>query len=200
MTFRQLWLHLATMKHYVIAAALIFIAGVYLGYVHADQFQHLLNMQIERLREIMQGVAHTQNRQWWMFLFISLNNVMVSLLIVYTGFFFGIAPMYFLLSNGLLIGYFAASPQMDWAYFLKGILPHGIIEIPALILAGAYGIRFGFLVTENLLMLAIPTRRAIASAKLVRFLKLTIPLSLLLGGLLLAAALIESTVTVWILS
>lgn len=200
MTLRQLWLHFGTMKHYVIAAAFIFIAGIYLGYAEADKFQHLLNMQIDRLREVIEGFSQMQNRQWWMFLFIFFNNVTVSLLILYAGFFFGIVPIYFLLSNGLLLGYLASSSDLQWGTFLKGVLPHGMIEIPTLILAGAFGIRFGFLVSENILMLPLSSRRAAASSKLICFLKLTLPLSLVIAVFLLAAAIIESTVTVWLVS
>lgn len=200
MTLRKLWYHFGTMKHCVIAAALIFMAGIYLGYTEADKFQYLLNMQMDRLRGVMDGIAHTQNRQWRMFLFIYLNNMGVSLLIMYAGFFFGVIPMYFLLSNGLLLGYLASSPNMHGWTFLKGVLPHGIIEIPTLILAGAFGIRFGFLILENVLMMPVASGRKAAKTKLIGFLKITLPLSLMIGALLLAAAIIESTVTFWLVS
>jgi stage II sporulation protein M len=44
--------------------------------------------------------------------------------------------------NGTVIGMAPAVFEMEYSMFLIAILPHGILEIPALILASAVGVKF----------------------------------------------------------
>jgi stage II sporulation protein M len=80
-------------------------------------------------------------------------------------------------------------------YFLKGILPHGIIEIPAFILACALGLRLGFLVLESFGGLFSHEKRAQFQNRFRTFMKQLVPMVILVAGLMLLAAVIESTIT-----
>lgn len=120
---------------------------------------------------------------------------------VYLGLFFGILPLMVLLVNGMLLGY-VIQYQMEaqsLAYVLKGILPHGILEIPAIIVACAYGLRLGILVIKMIGGLFSSKRSGNAAAEFKRVMRLTRPLILLVVGTLLLAAVVESTVTLWLL-
>lgn len=197
MKFRDLFLHMREMKHYFIAASLTFLIGMYLGYMESESFRFYLNGQTDHLRGIMEGIQRMGNTQLWLLAFIFANNLMVSMLMVYAGAFFGILPLFALLSNGLLVGYLAqaSNSKGELGTFLLGILPHGVIEIPAVILACSYGIKFGVTAAKGILFFPIPSKRTINGAKLLRLLKVSLPLALLMAGLLLTAALIESMVT-----
>ena len=185
------------MKHYLIVSTLVLILGIVLGLWYTDLFETLLKAQLKQMKDLIKGLAEKDNQQWSMFVFILLNNLRALSMVIILGVFFGIFPLFFLLSNGLLIG-FLASQHMNgttWFYFLKGILPHGIIEIPALIIASAYGIRFGFLMGEGMISVISAERRAKFVLKFSNFARLLVPLAILLSLMVFVAAVVESTIT-----
>lgn len=196
-SLKDLFAHLREMKHYFIVAAATFVLGIYLGYAHNDQFLFFLQGQSERLRDIVEGMDRLDHSRWWMFFFIFSNNLMVCLVMIYAGAFFSILPLFALISNGMLLGFVADRivPGEGWSMFLLGIVPHGIIEIPAILLACAYGIKFGTLTAKTLLLIPLASKRKDNGRQFVRLLKVTLPLALVLFGLLLSAAVLESTVT-----
>lgn len=202
MSFSSLFKHFKEMKHYFIASTLVFAVGIWMGYSSPDSFGTIINGQLDRLQGTVGGLMQQDNMQWLLFLFILMNNTFLSIAIIYLGAFFALVPLYFLVSNGMLMGYLALGNTngQDWWLFFKSIAPHGIIEIPAILLAGAYGIRFGFLMAEGVLTFPSLRRRAIMRNKLYVFLKRTIPLIGVVAGMLLVAAIVESTITLWLVT
>lgn len=77
---------------------------------------------------------------------IMLNNIRVAFLAFITGVTLGIMPVYLLFFNGLIVGALAAvfyqadSSYAFWAY----ILPHGVIELTAIFIAGGAGLHMGY--------------------------------------------------------
>ena len=77
---------------------------------------------------------------------IMTNNMKVAMLAFVSGITLGIFPIYLLLFNGLLVGslaavyYQAGSSYAFWAY----ILPHGVIELTAIFIAGGAGLHMGY--------------------------------------------------------
>jgi stage II sporulation protein M len=202
MNLSKFILQLGSMKHYIIACVLVFLIGVVLGYQFTDLFQTLLSAQMDRMSEMVKGLVQGEHRQWHLFILIFTNNLFVCLLVIVLGIFFGIMPLYFLISNGLLLGYLA-SQRMNgetWFYFLKGIVPHGIIEIPALILACAFGVRFGFLTGEGCFSLFSAERRSRVIIKIREIALIMVPLAAVLGVMFFVAAIIESTFTYWLIN
>jgi stage II sporulation protein M len=197
MTIRG-WIHqLRPMKHYVIAAALVFVLGVILGYTDPSAFDKLIHAQMDQLKGMANAIKQSDHQQWYLFSRIILNNLLACGMAILLGLFFGIIPLYFLVSNGLLIGYLAANRTdgVTIFYFLKGILPHGIIEVPTFILACALGLRLGFLMLESIGSLFNLGRREKFQVKFRAFIKLLVPMLILITGLMLLAAIIESTIT-----
>jgi stage II sporulation protein M len=80
-----------------------------------------------------------------LFFFILINNVVALSIAFVLSPILCIVPVASLLGNGWLIAlaFSAALEQESLGYVLAGILPHGVIEIPALLLALAAAIRFG---------------------------------------------------------
>ena len=78
--------------------------------------------------------------------FIMVNNIRVSVLALGLGLTFGIGTAYVLIFNGLMLGGLAG------LYFLAGrsllfwslILPHGVLELTAICMAGGAGLRIGY--------------------------------------------------------
>lgn len=193
--WRQFWLDLLVMRHYLIAAGLVFaFSWIYGALITKPPVS--LQGSLEGLRQITETLDATSNPQLAYFLFIFLNNAIKAILFVFFGALLGILPIWVLVTNGMLLGYVLANQEQSaWLVFAKGILPHGIIELPAIILACAYGIRFGFTLIKSLFMLTNEEKRQRASAEIVHYLWMTLPLMLLLTVSLLIAAVIESTIT-----
>ncbi|TXK80996.1 stage II sporulation protein M [Paenibacillus sp. N3.4] len=77
---------------------------------------------------------------------IMTNNIRVAVLAFISGVTLGIGTIYLMISNGLLVGALAAvfmqsgKSYVFWAY----ILPHGIIELTAIFIAGGAGLYMGY--------------------------------------------------------
>ena len=117
-----------------------------------------------------------------------INNLEASLLLFIGGATFGIVTLMILLTNGVIIGFvveYAAKIQGS-AAVVAGIVPHGIFEIPAFIIASG----LGFLLAESMwLEFKGMDDAAEYAGKLARvFLMVVIPL-------LAAAAIIEAFIT-----
>ncbi len=70
------------------------------------------------------------------------NNWSVAVAQSYAGFVFGVATVVSLVVNGALLGFLAATEQ-NLAELLAFVVPHGVIEIPALLISGALGLHLG---------------------------------------------------------
>lgn len=70
------------------------------------------------------------------------NNWSVAVAQSYAGFVFGVATVVSLVFNGVVFGFLAATEQ-NLAELLAFVVPHGVIEIPALLIAGALGLHLG---------------------------------------------------------
>ncbi|HZG74903.1 MAG TPA: stage II sporulation protein M [Paenibacillus sp.] len=187
---------LATLKWYLAASAVFFFAGIALGAGAGGGLSVYLDNQIESMRGLAERMDATDHPQVWMFLFIFINNFVKSLLVVFLGALFGVFPMFFLLTNGMILGYIAAvagdAGANVTALVVRGILPHGLLEITALVIAAAYGLKYGTLVLAEL---GRAFRGGGSSASLQAFHGTIKRLVVFLFFALLAAAFIESTVT-----
>jgi len=79
------------------------------------------------------------------FLFILLNNLIATLLTLLLGIAFGILPIIAVGFNGFLVGVLCreGARVVGYGQAALSILPHGIFEVPALLLAAAYGLLIG---------------------------------------------------------
>jgi len=82
---------------------------------------------------------------WKMFFFLLLNNSVKSFAILLSGILFGLVPVIAVAANGYILGvaYLFASRGVGYVQAAKTVLPHGVLEIPAIILTAAYGLCFG---------------------------------------------------------
>ena len=73
------------------------------------------------------------------------HNLTVCFLAFGTGILFGLGPLYLMFINGLLLGVVGAACQQHgmsvdlWSF----VAPHGSLELPSIVLAGAAGLRLG---------------------------------------------------------
>lgn len=81
------------------------------------------------------------------FLNLAANNWSVAVAQSYAGFVFGFATLVSLVFNGAAIGFVAAT-ETNLTELIAFIIPHGIVEIPSLLISGALGIHLGFVAVK----------------------------------------------------
>ncbi|OKY79060.1 MAG: putative membrane protein [Candidatus Methanohalarchaeum thermophilum] len=116
---------------FVLISFLPLIAGILYG----------LN-QKEWFKEINLPLGEIAQLNFLDFINITLHNWIVAFRTAFSGIFLGIPPIGSLFYNGYIIG-LARLLTEDLRTLLLGILPHGVIELPALAIAGAIGIKIG---------------------------------------------------------
>jgi stage II sporulation protein M len=168
------------------------VFGVIIGF-RAEPLHDFLLGQLEPLRDTVTRLDQMDNSQLWIFIFIFINNFVKSLVVVFLGALAGLFPILFLVMNGLLIG-FVVSWATDagaslYEVIVLGLLPHGVFELTAIVIAAAYGLRYGVVVIRRYI------RKSVANDKLQAFHSKLGRLVAFLFWALLIAAFIESTVT-----
>ncbi|WP_160647200.1 stage II sporulation protein M [Chengkuizengella marina] len=198
--FRNLFIDFNNMKLYFFISTMLFVIGVVIGF-NANALEQLLQPSLQKIGEIGEKIERSDNSQLTGFIYIFKNNVQASLVMVYSGAFFSLLPIASLLMNGMLIGYvFKLVPQSGSDFsmmelFLRGILPHGIFEIPAILIASAYGIKLGVLIMKWLVQSGEKDLRSKNKSALISFMKLSVTLVIFTVATLMLAAIIESTIT-----
>lgn len=194
--------HLGSMRHYIAFAVIFLLAGMVVGATN-PALDDFMQSQMSGLRGIADNIDSSSHPTLFLMLFIFLNNVIKAVLVMYLGAFFGIIPVIFLAINGMMIGYLVhktaekGGGDMVFTVVVKGLLPHGIIELAAIVIACAYGLRFGKMMLLGAGTLL--TRKGGWGKQFEQFMQRTLPVIVLITVMLAVAAVVESTVTVWLL-
>ena len=135
--------YIKDLKFYILLSSLIFLSAILSGYIFAQNFPKETQEIIKELEEFFSASEKMTSLE--MFLFIFENNVIKLFTVVLLGIFAGLIPLLSVWANGMILGIFAQiiSQELSWSFLVVGILPHGIIEIPVLILSVAIGIKMG---------------------------------------------------------
>lgn len=128
---------------YIFVIYVIFFLSLANGYLMAIQNTEEARRIIDQLFSGFDFAKSYTGFQ--LFLFIFFNNSVKALFVVLTGFFFGIAPIFFVFTNANLIGVVLAvfGTREGFARVALSLLPHGIFEIPAVLFASGYGLWLG---------------------------------------------------------
>lgn len=141
----------------VLFSALVFVLSSVLGYhwMNTDpdwmrRFVPMISQVIEQMAgELESGPALlasgniSEESMPAVSSLIMINNIQVSIFAFASGITFGLGTAYSLITNGALLGgvaYLYLSRTMDYQlYFMAGILPHGVIELTAIVFSAAAG-------------------------------------------------------------
>lgn len=119
---------------FLLASTFLFLISLFGGYLFSGSIGDLIRPLMDEFRR---SVAEGEIKLSTASIFI--HNLQAALLIYGGGLLLGVFTALFLIVNGLFIGFFASQVPLDDFVFLT--LPHGIFEIPGLIIAGAAGFR-----------------------------------------------------------
>jgi len=130
----------ATLKRSFLLATLLFALSLALGtQVTSVESAEMLG----DLSELIEPIESLSSLV--LFLIIFLNNAIKTLGVIVFGASFGLPPFLFVTANGFVIGVLASGLESDAGYgvLIAGLAPHGVIEIPILLLATALGFTAG---------------------------------------------------------
>ena len=114
-------------------------AGLFQANNPPQFIQDILNQVLELANQI--GIGNAVD----LFTFILINNLIAVFSVIIGGLLLGISPILSSMVNGYVIGIVVGGLIIDgrWEIIAPGILPHGILELPALFLAIALGLKVG---------------------------------------------------------
>ncbi len=124
-----------------IGLSAVFLISSYLGYLAAKEDKSVEMM----LRKFFEGFRGFMDNPILFTLVIFANNAVKSLVAMLGGFFFGIFPILFIAANGYVLGIVLSLKEPEWGLHgvIMAILPHGVLEIPAVLIACSYGVWLG---------------------------------------------------------
>jgi len=175
-------------KRWLFIAAGLFLLGMLLGlFMPATVSSKLTRDQLEMLRglgQVLQPFTIT------MALFVFFKNVTALIFSFVFSPFLLLFPIIALTLNGWFLSFVAVSvvQETSLGFLIAGILPHGIFEIPAIVIGEAAALSFG---SFAIMCLFSKEKRV----KFVPHLKQNLKYLLLAAAFLLPAAIIETYIT-----
>jgi len=119
----------------IVIAVIIFLASVSIGMIHPSWADDALSSLRSLARHLSGKSLYT------LVLTIFLKNALSSTISVVTGPLLGIIPISAAIVNGLLLGSTASYlKQINKAYAIIYLLPHGVFEFPAMFMAWGLGL------------------------------------------------------------
>jgi stage II sporulation protein M len=131
-------------RFWILLAATLFLAGLLWGlFTPPAQASDALEGEVTALAQLSKFILSLPTPL--VFLFIYIKNVLSVVFSFVLSPFFCLVPVAALLLNGGLVGVVSVSvvQKKSLGYLLAGILPHGVIEVPALIIGQAACLSFG---------------------------------------------------------
>jgi stage II sporulation protein M len=180
-----------SIRLFIGVVVLLFLVSMALGYVIPLLAPQLSGTLIAGLDEKAKALA--SQPPLIMMLGIFSNNAMGSIMALVFGLAAGIFPLFFMISNGMVIGILLEliiakmGVVGGTTFFLAGVLPHGIFELPAVFISAAIGLKLGYEALRSLVL-----KKDVVTPEIVR--GLTIYVFWILPILFLAA-MVETFVT-----
>ena len=175
------------LKRYFSLALLLFVFSSFAGYIFATENQELAK---EKIKEIFSEFKKIKDfSPFFLFIFIFLNNFVKSLFAAILGIAFGLVPFYFITINGFIVGLAVnlKAEEVGLVKTLAYLVPHGLLEIPAILLASSYGLWLGALLVKKLLKKDVSLKNGIKYV-FINCIRIVLPI-------LLIAALVEVYLT-----
>ncbi len=125
-------------KKYIFLVVFIFLLFSFIGF-NFPFFEDAILGIISELRNLFEGL-----NLWQTIGLIFFNNARASLFAIILGVFFGVFSLIIVMTNGYLIGFVAQMVTKEYSFFeMWRILPHGIFELPAVLISIGFGLKIG---------------------------------------------------------
>ena len=136
--------YLYSLRKYILSVTVVFIAFLIIGVLVSITNPEKSAYYIDLFKKMFGWI--TQLDPFHRMLAIFKNNAMNSLLALVLGIGLGFIPIFIIAVNGLFLGMVAEvfSTEKGILFVLAAVLPHGIIELPMVLLSAAIGLRLGY--------------------------------------------------------
>ncbi|MHC1594916.1 MAG: stage II sporulation protein M [Methanotrichaceae archaeon] len=147
--------YLRSIRGYILLSVLLFAGSAILGFVAASRDPQLVAIYMEEIGSKIGWILGLSPPMMMGFIF--LNNLFASTIAMLLGIGFGIVPALVAVLNGVVLGVigYHAIETIGVMYLVAAILPHGIIELPAVLICIGVGFRLGHLLLLTLLGRAV---------------------------------------------
>jgi stage II sporulation protein M len=145
--YKSSWKFLKEIKKYFLIISLLFFGAALIGYLFPVFLVDFILDYIQQVIEQTQGMGFLE-----LLGFILLNNISTAFFGVVLGVLIGIFPVFNAFLNGYVIGFVMnrIGAEIGFGGVLLRLIPHGIFEIPALIISLGLGLRLGmFILAKN---------------------------------------------------
>lgn len=134
--------YLGSIRGYIAISVILFFAAAASGFVAAEQNPAIAEEWMKEL-EMLKWI--TDLPPLMIMILIFTKNLLACAMAVLLGVGAGVVPMLVAISNGVLVGMvsYQVIQREGVLYLLAGILPHGILELPAVLVSIAIGLRLG---------------------------------------------------------
>lgn len=149
MSFKDDIAYLRSIYIFIGISVLIFAVTIVMGYYAAQLNSDLATSMLKEF-EMLKWI--TQLPLPLLMVVIFLKNLLSSVMSVLLGLGLGIVPLIVDTSNGFLLGVvlYNVLQKEGLLYFLAGVVPHGIIELPTVLMSIGIGFRLGYLLALTL--------------------------------------------------
>jgi len=126
----------------LILATSIFFVSLILGELIG---QNTVEGLMGQFGAVLEPLASTGKLSILLVLLIFINNAIKALGLVFSGILLGLPPLLFVGLNGFILGGLGSALESvnGWRYVMASFVPHGVIEIPVILLATALGLTVG---------------------------------------------------------
>ena len=134
---------IARLRPFAVVSVLLFCVAALAGglaIIYVPQLATQLQQLLQQFAQIFRGLPRLQ-----LAIAIFFNNSFKTLLVILLGPLLGLAPAILLLVNGAILGAVlpvAAATRGLWESIMT-IVPHGVLELPAIFLGTSIGLRLG---------------------------------------------------------
>lgn len=141
--------YLSKIRVYIVFSTFMFVLSVVAGFLYAHYVPERSTEYFSTLKQVMAHKFGGLGSSFMLFA-IFFNNLMVTLIMLVFGLFFGFMPGIGIVVNGLLLGVVTYFIGKESVFILFSIIPHGIFEIPVFLISAAIGLRLGHLMVRKL--------------------------------------------------
>ena len=140
------WNYIKECKNFILFILVVFLFSVLIAfYFQPPEVVDFIKQFIEDILKQTQGLG-----TWQMIVFILNNNLSSAFFSMIFGLILGIFPVLTAFTNGYILGFVADKViAIEGISVLWRLAPHGIFEIPALIISLALGTKLGFFITAG---------------------------------------------------
>jgi len=136
-----------TIKPYLLVLTLIFVVSFLAGAIAPSSVRQPMNEVFQSVVKNYRGLAGGM-----LFFNILVQNVMATIFVILSGVIVGIIPTIAVGSNGFGLGvlFRQAAEVSGTSKAVLKVLPYGVFEIPALLIAASYGLWLGVMVVRRM--------------------------------------------------